>query len=399
MRVLVLGAGSVGSNAAKQLAKSRPDVHIRIGDLRLANAQKAATAAGPNAEGVEVDVHDAPSLTAAFDEVDIVLNTAGPFYRNATPILNAAVAAKAHYVDVNDDDDVAVKILADSDLNSRAKAAGVRVIIGCGTTPGVSNLIARHSMDQLDMAQRVVVTMLLSFQGIRYYSPAVLDHMFHISSGEVTRYEGGKIIGVDGFGDEREIRAIAPFGTYKSYNAGHGETAMLGHSHPHLEEAAVRLAWVEDGANERWRTLMEIGLSSSENVEAAGISPVKFLGSMLGTGQQLPYFDDTVPVMNGTIVEVTGVRDGRAVTIKTLMNFSASEDNDVSEFDPEGDNDPTSTAARLGVEAILDERVTGEGVLTPEVCFQAADFITRFTESSPVILTQETTSTGAFATS
>lgn len=191
MRVLFLGAGSVDTEAARQLSESRPDVQIRIGDLRLESAQGAAAGAGDQAEAVQVGVHDKASLDAALRDVDIVLNTAGPFYRNALPIVEAAIATRTDYVDINDDDDVAVRILNDANLDVRAKAAGVRIILGCGTTPGASNVIARQSMDQLDIAQRVIVTMLLSFQGIRDYTPAVLDHMFHITTGNVTRYEGG----------------------------------------------------------------------------------------------------------------------------------------------------------------------------------------------------------------
>lgn len=394
MRVLFLGAGGVGSDAARQLGKSRPDVHIRVGDLRLENAQRAAAAAGANAEAVQVDVHDAASLQAALVGVDIVLNTAGPFYRNAVPIVEAAIAAKVDYVDINDDDDVAFKLLNDPDLNARAKAAGVRIVIGCGTTPGLSNVIARQSMDQLDSTRSVIVTMLLSLQVVRWYSPAVLDHMFHITSGDVIRYEGGEFKAVEGFGDEREVRGLPPFGTYKSYNAGHGETAMLGHSHPDLEEVSVRIGWTEDTGNDRWRTLKNVGLSSSDVIEPAGISPVQFLGALLGSDRELPFFEDDGAMRNGTIIEVSGTRDGRAVTIKTLMNYGALED--FEDLNPEDAHDPTSTAARIGVEAVIDGRVIGDGLLTPEVCFDPTYFIERFAQNSIVTLTQETTVTGEF---
>lgn len=250
MRVLFLGAGNVGSNAALQLAQRRPDVHIRVGDLRLENAQRVAADAGSAAEAVQVDVHDRESLAAALADVDIVLNTAGPFYRNAVPIMEGAIAAKAHYIDVNDDDDVAVKVLADDGLRTRAAEAGVRMIIGCGTTPGVSNIIARHSMDQMDVASRVIVTMLLSFQTVRYYSPAVLDHMFHISTGEVTKYEDGGFKRVPGFGDEREIRGLPPYGTHKSYKRRSWRDRDAG---PFVPQAgrSLRAAGVGRGRRER----------------------------------------------------------------------------------------------------------------------------------------------------
>lgn len=158
---------------------------------------------------------------------------------------------------------------------------------------------------------------------------------------------------------------------------------MLGHSHPDLEEAGVRIAWVEDGANDRWRTLVDLGLSSSDMLEPAGISPVNFLGALLGSDQPLPFFEgDPSEAVNGTVVEVEGIRDGKKVNIKTLMDFAKAQ------------SDPTSTAARLGVEALLDGQVTGDGVLTPEVGFDPASFIENFSRESHVALIQQTITVG-----
>lgn len=161
---------------------------------------------------------------------------------------------------------------------------------------------------------------------------------------------------------------------------------MLGHSFPKLDEVSVRLAWVEDGANERWRALIEAGLASNDVLESAGVSPVDFLGALVASERELPFFDQGGEVLNGAAVEVEGVRDGRQVRIHTLMNFVAAE----------GAMDPTSTAARIGVEALIDGRVTGTGVLTPEVCFEPTDFIDHFIQDPAVVLTQETSIAGEF---
>ena len=81
-RVLLLGAGLVGSNAAKQLVRERPGLNLRIGDLRLENAERLACSLGEQIEAVQVDLHDQASLDAACADVDIILHLAGPYYRN-----------------------------------------------------------------------------------------------------------------------------------------------------------------------------------------------------------------------------------------------------------------------------------------------------------------------------
>ena len=180
-RVLLLGAGLVGSNAAKQLVRERPGLNLRIGDLRLENAERLARSLGEQIEAVQVDLHDQASLDAACADVDIILHLAGPYYRNARPVMEAAIRHKIDYLDVTDDDDLGLEILDDKDLRARAEAAGVRLVMGCGHAPGLSNVMVRHMIDQLDTAKRAFVCIIMPIHIVPYFTPAVLDHMFAIS--------------------------------------------------------------------------------------------------------------------------------------------------------------------------------------------------------------------------
>ena len=52
---------------------------------------------------IKMDVNDHAAMVKAFQEVDVVINTAGPFYKTAVPVAKAAVAAKVNYIDICDD--------------------------------------------------------------------------------------------------------------------------------------------------------------------------------------------------------------------------------------------------------------------------------------------------------
>ncbi len=90
-------------------------------------------------------------------------------------------------MDINDDHDVAEKLLLEGDCDARARAAGIRVIIGCGSTPGLTNVMARLLVDRLDKPTAIHLSTVVPFvPGL--LSPTVIDHMMHITSGEVVQF-------------------------------------------------------------------------------------------------------------------------------------------------------------------------------------------------------------------
>lgn len=94
-----------------------------------------------------VDVTDAAALAAVLGDVDVVLNTVGPYSRFGTVVLEAAIASATHYLDICDDPQPTTAMLA---LDEQARAAGVTAIVGMGASPGMSNLLAAAVASRLD---------------------------------------------------------------------------------------------------------------------------------------------------------------------------------------------------------------------------------------------------------
>src|ERR1700691_4367256 len=72
---------------------------------------------------------DPAALSAALDGVDLVLNAAGPFLHTAAPLVEACLAAGAHYLDIGNELQVFLTLY---DLDQRAQRAGVAIIPGAG---------------------------------------------------------------------------------------------------------------------------------------------------------------------------------------------------------------------------------------------------------------------------
>lgn len=96
---------------------------------------------------VEIDLAQPDTLTAAFLGVDAVVNTAGPFDRWGTTVLDAAISSGIDYIDVCDDPQPTLELL---ERDAAAKARGVRAIIGLGVSPGLTNYLAMIAAEQLD---------------------------------------------------------------------------------------------------------------------------------------------------------------------------------------------------------------------------------------------------------
>jgi hypothetical protein len=98
-----------------------------------------------------IDVHDEASLAPALGGVALVVNAVGPYLYDPGPLLRACVAARAHYVDLAEDP-VWLAAVAEAASPSAAAAAGVALIPGCSTVPGLAALLASRWAARVDVA-------------------------------------------------------------------------------------------------------------------------------------------------------------------------------------------------------------------------------------------------------
>ena len=161
MRVLILGAGGVGSAAAKIAARRSFAERVVLADYDLGRAQRAATATGdPRFEAAQVDASDEAAIHRLLTErrIDAVLGATDP--RFTMPIFRAALAAGATYLDMamslsrphpeQPYRRTGVK-LGDEQFAMAAdwERAGKLALVGIGVEPGLSDVLARYASDHL----------------------------------------------------------------------------------------------------------------------------------------------------------------------------------------------------------------------------------------------------------
>ena len=128
VRIAVVGArGSVGRATVQQLRQWGVR-RFKLGVRRPLAVQDDAWSAGDPVHAV--DAADPASLVAFLEDVDCVVNCAGPAALVGTTVLETAVSRGVHAVDVNGS--------RESLRSLRPLHADVRGVVACGMTPGLS---------------------------------------------------------------------------------------------------------------------------------------------------------------------------------------------------------------------------------------------------------------------
>jgi saccharopine dehydrogenase-like NADP-dependent oxidoreductase len=103
------------------------------------------------------------------------VNFAGPFYRSGRAVLEACIAAgKVSYLDICDDADATLELL---ELHPAAQRAGVRALVGMGSSPGVTNVLVRAAVDALGSVDTVDIAWIVDVEDV---GNAAIQHFWHI---------------------------------------------------------------------------------------------------------------------------------------------------------------------------------------------------------------------------
>ncbi|HXI45208.1 MAG TPA: saccharopine dehydrogenase C-terminal domain-containing protein [Candidatus Acidoferrales bacterium] len=161
MRILVIGAGGVGSAVVPIALRREFFEHLVIADYDAARADAvAARAADPRVTAARIDASSAEAVAAAIREhrATHVLNAVDP--RFVMPIFEGCAAAGADYLDM------AMSLskphptapyaesglkLGDEQFDHAAtwEGAGRLALVGIGVEPGLSDVFARYAQDHL----------------------------------------------------------------------------------------------------------------------------------------------------------------------------------------------------------------------------------------------------------
>jgi len=366
--VVLGGAGAVGSVAAEKLAASETFERVVIGDVNLERAREITTRIGsPKVSAVRVDAGSPESIQNAIEGSDLVLNCVGPFYRTVKTILQVVIDSGINYVDICDDVDVTLEIL---EMDREAQEKGVCALIGMGSSPGATNVLAKLAADSL-LDETDSIDIFHAHGGEPIEGEGVIAHRFHCMSIDIPMFLDGKLQYVKFF--EKEGLALRQTFNFPVL----GDNIQL-YPYPHPEQVTLpRYIDVRQVTNkgtvlpaayyDLTKEMCRLGLAGREpvNVQGHAIQPYDFsIAYILKERERILKQTDFGSQRGCCSVVVKGKKDGKYDEYRFHM---ASGNQALGEG--------TGIPAAIGAILMQQGKIARKGVYPPEACVDPNDFI------------------------
>ena len=370
-KVLVIGAGGVGSVAVHKMAFN-PGI---FGEIALASRTKSkcdAIAAsvlmrtGIDIATYQIDADDVSATTALLREVNpvLVVNLALPYQDLA--IMNACLAAGVNYMDTANyepRDQAKFEYQWQWDYHDRFRAAGLTALLGSGFDPGVTSVFAmwlkKHKLDTIRTLD------ILDCNGGDHGQAFATNFNPEINIREVTaparHWQDGAWIETPPLSTKQsfDFEAVGPKNMYMMY---HEELESLVRFIPEMERARFWMTF-GDAYITHLTVLQNVGMTRIDPVmyEGREIIPLQFLKAVLPEPASLG------PTTKGktNIGDIaTGTRDGAE---KTFYIYNICDHEDAyAETGNQAVSYTTGVPAIIGAALLVQGIWSGAGVFNIE---------------------------------
>lgn len=369
--VVVGGCGAMGSEATRDLAHTAGLDELTIADLNVERAQALAdelnTASGrEHVRAVGVNGSDEDALAAVMRGKDVVVNTMT--YHFGMYATRAAIRVGARYLDLGGLHNTPKQL----ELDAEAKAAGATIVLGCGATPGVTNILAARGAGDLDSVEAIHIAF-ASHRSIAP-SPGLLDTVIDEFNPEASRFywEDGRLVEVQPFDGARTVSFAAPVNGQEVYFVPHSEThTMHRFIGKGLRRVDVRGAWTPE-IMQALRLFLSYRLITSDivRVNDTQVRAKEYLRAHLLHEAAEGRDRDDADWAFLLHVEVVGTHAGR-----TARRIYRTSHPSMSEWGRGATAKMTGIPASIGAQMLARGDVERTGVFAPEVAFEPSRFI------------------------
>ncbi len=228
MRVAVLGAGAVGSRAARQLASTPAVRSVAVIDVdrRRAEAVVAAVAEPSRVKAPLAGRHG--PIPRRFDVVVLALPAGShlPLAQRALELGASVVSTSDHVGDVT----------ARLDLDAEAQERGLSVVVGAGFAPGLTCVLAAHASDGFDAVDEVHVAK------VGTGGPACARQHHEALAGEAVDWRDGAWVRRRGGSGREPCWFPDPVGPADCYRAALPDALLLVPAFPNVGRVTARVA-------------------------------------------------------------------------------------------------------------------------------------------------------------
>lgn len=273
MHIVVLGGGgAMGRITVRALAEDARVKRVTVADLSEAAAQRTIDwleRGRKKAVAAACDVRDADGLAKLLSGADVILNaTDYPFNLD---VMRAALSARIPYADLGGLFHMTRK---QYELHDAFAKAGLTAVLGIGSTPGITNILARFAADQLDTVERLDVRIGsadLRSGNVPFAPPYSIRTILDECTLEPMVFEDGETHPVAPLSGQEAITFPAPVGQATAMYTLHSEVALFPVSFAErgLKHASFKIAFPPDFLDQL-HLLVDLGLADTSTITVRG---------------------------------------------------------------------------------------------------------------------------------
>ena len=370
-KVLVIGAGGVGSVAVHKMAMN-PDIfsHITLASRRIVSCEKVAESVlartGVTIDVAQVDADDVAATIELIEKVQpkLVVNLALPY--QDLNIMDACLATKTDYLDTANyepRDTPKFEYGWQWAYQDRFKEAGIMALLGSGFDPGVTSVFAsyikKHLLDTIDTLD------ILDCNGGDHGQHFATNFNPEINIREVTapsrHWEAGEWVEGPAL-SHKQTFDFDQVGEKNMYLMYHEELESLAKFYPEIKRIRFWMTF-GDAYLKHLEVLQNVGMTRIDPVmyEGKEIIPLQFLKAVLPEPSSL---GSTTKGKTNIGDIATGVKDGEA---KTVYLYQVCDHEDAyAETGNQAVSYTTGVPAMIGAAMMLTGAWKGEGVFNIE---------------------------------
>jgi saccharopine dehydrogenase-like NADP-dependent oxidoreductase len=369
MHIIVLGgAGAMGCVTVRALSEY-PDIdQITIADYHEGRARELAESLRSSKLQVrQIDVNDEERLRALLRGADVALSAVDYVFNQ--PILRACIQEKVHYADLGGLFHMSRTLMA---MNEEVEAAGITAVMGMGGTPGITNLLARVAVEQLERVESIKVQLGCA-DATPSSAPLVPPYSMRTILDEFTKepqvFQDGQWYPQRPLSGQEEIRFPEPVGQATAVYSLHSECATFPVSFKDkgIRHVYFKIAFPTDFMN-KLKFLVDLGFGSDKllSIRGASVSPREVLTRLV---ESFPA--ESIEPQDCDVLRVitTGEAAGQKLEITNQVVVHPYRRWGVSA----GALDTGTPLAIVG-RMLANGEITRRGAHGPEVCVPSAPF-------------------------
>ena len=370
MKIIVLGGyGEMGKISVIDLVETCKDCEIVVAGRDRKKAENfAKSLKRKNVKGVQVDVNNQKQLIRLLQGSDVVIN-ATQYYMNLN-VMKSALAANVNYVDLGGLFHMTRKQLK---LHKQFKKRNLIAVIGCGATPGITNVMAAYGAKFFYSIESINVQFAdrdYTNYKIAFTVPYSMYTIFDEFTKKPAVLQNGRIKFVEPFTGMEDIKFPGPMHNAICFYTLHSEVATFPKS---FKDKDIKNCSFKGGFDKDFvgkvKFLVDSGFASDKLVNFKGtkIIPKEFTVKILN--QFIPSLKIKINDIEFLRVEITGKskKFGKRLVVYCQTKTNKKWNISAGSWD-------TGVPPSIIAQMIAKSQINQKGVLPPELCIDPEIF-------------------------